>query len=101
MASKIPSEFHGKINAAMLNLGWLPNSGKNIITKPQTTLAALGSLKGLMEPNKNIVSVLSYRGHEGGAEEYEAVCGFAESRHHKKIGDPSNEKSPILFLFSV
>ena len=101
MISKIPQEFHGKINAAVFNLGWLPKSDKRVITNSASTLAALESLKGLLNPQRNLVSLLAYRGHDGGNEEFDAVREFAQSYNPRIFGDTSNEKSPILFTFAV
>ncbi len=101
MQKYIPLSAHKKIDIAMFNLGWLPLSDKTIITKKETTLKALESLKFLMKPFNNLVSVLSYRGHEGGAEEFEGVKEFVSQYNPQIFGDVSNAKSPILFIFSI
>jgi SAM-dependent methyltransferase len=65
------------INAAMFNLGYLPRGNRHIITRPDTTVLALRSiLEHLAE--KGRVTLLVYRGHEGGVPEYEGVRQFLE-----------------------
>jgi hypothetical protein len=65
------------IDGAMFNLGYLPRGNRQIITRPDTTVQALQSvLEHLAE--KGRVTLLVYRGHEGGVPEYEGVRRFLE-----------------------
>jgi Putative rRNA methylase len=65
------------INGAMFNLGYLPRGNRQIITRPDTTVQALSSvLEHLAEHGR--VTLLVYRGHEGGVPEYEGVRQFLE-----------------------
>jgi SAM-dependent methyltransferase len=65
------------IDAAMFNLGYLPRGNRQIITRPETTVQALRSvLEHLAEHGR--VTLLVYRGHEGGVPEYEGVRQFLE-----------------------
>jgi SAM-dependent methyltransferase len=65
------------IDAAMFNLGYLPRGNRQIITRPETTVQALRSvLEHLAEHGR--VTLLVYRGHEGGIPEYEGVRQFLE-----------------------
>ena len=60
------------IAGAMFNLGYLPRGNRQIITQPETTVMALRSvLEHLAERGR--VTVLVYRGHEGGVPEYQEV----------------------------
>lgn len=61
----IPEKFHGKITAAIFNLGYLPGSDKSIVTKPETTKEAVEQLLEIMAPGGVIVLVV-YHGHEEG-----------------------------------
>jgi SAM-dependent methyltransferase len=64
----IPPQHHGKIQAAMFNLGYLPGGDKTLITQTATTLAALEvSLRLLTQDG--VITVMAYPGHPGGAEE--------------------------------
>lgn len=101
MAEFIESKFHGKINIAVFNLGWLPRSDKSVITRPESTIAALESLRVLLDKSKNFVSVISYRGHEGGEEEFEAVKRYLAPFEPEVYTDSANPKSPVLFLYSL
>jgi hypothetical protein len=65
------------IHAAMFNLGYLPRGNRQIITRPETTVPALRSvLEHLAERGR--VTLLVYRGHEGGVPEYQGVRQFLE-----------------------
>ncbi|MBV9106958.1 MAG: class I SAM-dependent methyltransferase [Verrucomicrobia bacterium] len=65
------------IQGAMFNLGYLPRGNRQIITKPDTTVSALRSvLEHLAERGR--VTLLVYRGHEGGVPEYNELRRFLE-----------------------
>jgi len=66
------------LNAVVFNLGYLPGGNKEIITHPDTSLAALGQAAGLLIPG-GIITVCIYTGHSGGAEEGDAVEKWAAS----------------------
>lgn len=75
LAAYLPAE--ATIAAAMFNLGYLPRGNRQIITKPETTIMALRSvLEHLAE--RGHVTLLVYRGHEGGVPEYQEVRHFLE-----------------------
>lgn len=57
------------INAMIFNLGYLPGSDKSIITRGDTTLAALNSGMDLLLPGGLIVLTV-YTGHPGGLDEW-------------------------------
>ena len=65
-----------QVHAAMFNLGFLPNSEKEIATRPSTTLAALIGLLPAMLPGAAL-SIHCYSGHDGGKEESKAVLDWA------------------------
>ncbi|OLN21653.1 rRNA methyltransferase [Domibacillus antri] len=77
-AALIPALDHGRISAAIFNLGYLPKSDKTIVTKPETTIDAVKQLFNIMKPGGVIVLVI-YHGHEEGAIERDAVVSFAAS----------------------
>ncbi len=101
MLEFIPPEFFGKIGCVFFNLGWLPDSDKTRITKPETTLAALKCALRIIDKNRAFLSVASYRGHAGGAEEFDAVRGFFAENFGEKsesYGDVGNPIAPVLFI---
>lgn len=69
--SPAPAPLSG-VAAAMFNLGFLPGSDKRVITRPDTTLAALEALLPRLAPG-GVISLHLYTGHNGGAEEAAAV----------------------------
>ncbi|SJM92745.1 putative rRNA methylase YtqB [Crenothrix polyspora] len=77
MAEKIPRPLHGKINAIMFNLGYLPGGDKQIITQTASTVAALSVASQLLSVN-GIMTILAYPGHLGGDVETEAVKQWTE-----------------------
>lgn len=75
MPEYIAAEHHGKINAIMFNLGYLPQGDKTIITQPDSTLLALSSSLELLAP-KGITTILAYPGHPGGENETVQVANW-------------------------
>ncbi len=65
-----------EIKIAMFNLGYLPGSDKRIVTRGDTTLSALRPCSDALLP-RGAISIISYRGHRGGREEYHAVWNWA------------------------
>lgn len=75
---------HNEIGGAIFNLGYLPRSDKRIITKPDTTIAAIDAILNRLKKNKLVVIVV-YHGHEGGKEEKEAVLNYCMALDQKKF----------------
>ncbi|EOT48775.1 MULTISPECIES: tRNA (mnm(5)s(2)U34)-methyltransferase [Enterococcus] len=65
------------VKAALFNLGYLPKSDKQIITKAQTTLTALNELVSRLALGGRIV-IVAYYGHQDGKEELQAVTDFCQ-----------------------
>jgi predicted methyltransferase len=88
MSERLPCEARGRLAGVMFNLGYLPGAAKDIITRTETTLAALGQAVEWLGVG-GMLTVVVYPGHAGGAEEAEAVrafarglgAGFAASQH--------------------
>lgn len=72
MARHVPQAWHGRIQAIMFNLGYLPGTDKSVITQPESTLAALTSACALLARH-GLMTVMVYPGHAGGDEEARAV----------------------------
>lgn len=66
-----------RIIAIMFNLGFLPRSDKSIVTRSETTLAALQGVSHVLCPH-GIATIHCYSGHLGGQEECAAVLDFAK-----------------------
>ncbi|MFZ2171346.1 MAG: class I SAM-dependent methyltransferase [Methylococcaceae bacterium] len=77
MAEKIPTNYHGKINAIMFNLGYLPGSDKSIITRTESTLSAL-AIASRMLSSKGIITIMAYPGHHGGDQETSEVKNWCK-----------------------
>ena len=65
----------------MFNLGYLPGGDRNLVTRTDSTLAALEQAVNLTAPN-GILSVMCYPGHEGGDMEAAAVEQFLSRLPH-------------------
>ena len=93
----------GTVAAVMFNLGYLPGGDKTVITEPGSTRQALQAAVNLLRP-QGVVTVIAYRGHDGGRDEAATVAAVAEE--HRGLGydveviesDPSNEHSPVMTI---
>ena len=83
IAENIPNYRHGKITGAIFNLGYLPGSDKTIVTKPETTIAAIEQLLEIVAPEGIIVLVI-YHGHEGGEVERDSLLDFCRKIDQKE-----------------
>ena len=95
----------GTVSAVMFNLGYLPRSDKSVVTQANTSEKAINSAMEVLKPGGRM-TVLAYRGHEGGAEEYEAVQRLLESKSTtndlKRIdSDPPRSNTPVLFVLTI
>lgn len=61
------------VDVAMFNLGFLPGGNRTLITRPETTLAALRALLPRIRPG-GAYSVHCYAGHAGGTQETRDVA---------------------------
>lgn len=77
MSERIPMQLHGKINAIMFNLGYLPGGDKSIITLTDSTLTALTIATRILADN-GIITLLAYPGHQGGDMETGQVNKWCE-----------------------
>ena len=76
LAAHLPPDARHHLKAVMFNLGYLPGADKAIMTKPETTIAALRQACAHLLVGGRI-TVMLYSGHAGGAEESAAVRAFA------------------------
>lgn len=73
-----------KISAVIFNLGYLPGGNKEIITKSESTIAAVEKSIELLKKNGLIVLVV-YSGHLGGKEEKNELLNFASKLDYNKF----------------
>lgn len=76
MREQVPAEWHGRLNAIMFNLGYLPGSDKSIITLTETTLSAITTALDLLKPG-GLLTIAVYPGHDGGNDEQRAIGEWA------------------------
>jgi len=86
----LAEEIDSPVNAVVFNLGYLPGGDRTVITRPETTAAALEQALGRLTP-RGIVVLTVYSGHPGGdaerrlAEEWAAKLR-APSFHSWRMG---------------
>lgn len=102
--SQIYQYIQEEISAAMFNLGYLPLSDKSVITQTDTTLKAIQQCLDLLA-YKGIVTIVCYPGHEGGADEAQAVDDWAQSlptpAYTVLKAVPHNPRSPAPYLIGI
>lgn len=79
----LPENMNKEIGGAIFNLGYLPRSDKSIITKGQSTIAAVDTILTHLKKNGLVVLVVYY-GHEGGISEKEMVLKHVIHLDQKK-----------------
>lgn len=92
----------GTAQAIMFNLGFLPRSDREIVTKPETTIRALKAAAECLAPG-GILTVIAYRGHKEGIVEVDEVSRFFSSLESddlrvEKIEASMDQTSPLLFV---
>ena len=77
MLTLIPQQWHGKIQAIMFNLGYLPGADKTLITQAASTLQALAAATQLLA-EQGVLTVMAYPGHAGGDQESEQLAAWCQ-----------------------
>jgi mannose-6-phosphate isomerase len=80
----LPLEAHGRVAAAMFNLGYLPGSDHATITSAETTIRALNAALSVLRPG-GIVTAVVYPGHAGGDAEAAAVDAWAAALPQSEV----------------
>jgi len=95
-----PGIISGSPMAFIANLGYLPGGDRKIVTRTESTMAALGTAMDQLSSGGRI-AVVCYVVHEGGREEADAVKGLFGELDQKqfrvlKIMNPLADSSPFL-----
>ena len=104
MLDNIPLNVHGKIQALMFNLGYLPGADKNLMTQPTSTLQGLNASLTLLAM-RGVITVMAYPGHAGGDQESENVAAWcaelakqAEFQVETLLSSHAQAIAPRLFV---
>ncbi|MGF1657219.1 MAG: class I SAM-dependent methyltransferase [Verrucomicrobiales bacterium] len=100
LASHLPQAWKNRVRVVMMNLGYLPGGDHTKVTTTRTTMSFLGEIHAWLAA-RSLISILAYRGHEGGKEEHASVLAWAEQSPFKlqrQVGP--HPESPELFLLS-
>jgi hypothetical protein len=81
--SSLDKMLHHFPKAIMANLGYLPGGDKSLVTRSETTLAALQQAVALLAPGGRL-AVTVYPVHPGGAEEGAAVDELFSNLHRNQ-----------------
>lgn len=88
------------IDIVMFNLGYLPGSTSNLISKSDTTVRAIEKAYKLLNKG-GYISIISYRGHKGGMSEYHEIEKLIKKHNYyvvdRYISYTSNVE-PILIM---
>ncbi len=80
---ELKKHVNAPLKAVLFNLGYLPGGDHRIMTRPDTTAAALAQALELLVPG-GIVLVAIYSGHDGGVDEQETVNDWASGLDPKQ-----------------
>lgn len=87
--------------AIMMNLGYLPGGSHALVTRPESTLAAVQFAVELLSAG-GVMTILAYPRHEGGAEELQLVQQTLSELNSEQFEIEtmagSTAKSPVLFV---
>ena len=103
-------ESHGRmrdlvqepVRAVAFNLGYLPNSDRQLATRTVTTIRALDAAILLLQAG-GVITVIAYRGHPGGLDETDAVRNRlaqlpADAFEVQELPSSELPASPVLFV---
>jgi hypothetical protein len=79
LSGRLPTEARGRVSLVMFNLGYLPGGDHAITTTPASTLKAMDMAMAFLRVG-GMLSVVAYRGHAGGQEEFDAVAAWMTQR---------------------
>lgn len=93
MLTEVPESEHGHISLAMFNLGYLPHGDKSLTTQPDTSIRAMEAATELLKP-QGVISILAYRGHMGGMEEFETVQHWIQQQTELNLLEERDSEHP-------
>ena len=78
LGHELSQRGESEVKLVMFNLGYLPGSDKSVITHSDSTLQALEQSLASLASN-GAISIVAYRGHEGGDDEAQAVESWVQA----------------------
>lgn len=103
MRDALPTGLVSNVAAIMFNLGYLPGGDKQLVTKSDSTLAAIQAALLMMAPS-GIMTIIAYPGHAGGDSEarqlQDFLNGLAGQIQRYEPSPATNSMSPRLFIVS-
>jgi len=77
----VSNYVHSEVSAAIFNLGYLPGSNHDVVTRGASTIQAIESLLGLLKIG-GLIALVVYHGHEGGQQEKDEIISFVQQLPH-------------------
>ena len=97
LGATLPADWQGRVTAVTFNLGYLPGGDKRLITRATTTLPALWQALSALRPG-GLLSLLVYRGHDGAADEVDAVARWTRGLEPRYRVEVHESAGPLLYL---
>ena len=83
--ANVEKYVNAQIGCAVFNLGYLPHSDDlSIVTQSQSTIQAIHKMLGMLKKG-GIIAISVYDGHDGGAEERDALLDYVMSLHQADV----------------
>ncbi|AGT33183.1 rRNA methyltransferase [Geobacillus genomosp. 3] len=79
----LPRHVHGRVAAAVFNLGYLPGGNKQIVTKPESTIEAVRQLLSILKPG-GVIALVVYHGHPEGKIERDALLDYVRTLDQRR-----------------
>lgn len=93
-----------QLGGAIFNLGYLPKSDKQVITKGHSTIQAVHSILALLK-EKGLVVLVVYHGHKGGKSEKDIVLEYTnlldQKQYHVLQYGFINQKNNPPFIVAI
>lgn len=96
----IKNYVHDKLDVVMFNLGFLPGSDSKLHSTPSSTIKAIEASYDLLNDG-GYLSLMIYRGHEGGLKEYYEINKLIKDNNYhiiEKYLSYTSLVEPILYI---
>lgn len=97
MRLTLPADWPGRVAAVTFNLGYLPGGDKRLVTRSESTIAALDQALQLLRAD-GLLSLMVYRGHAGSSSEVAAVRAWLEGLPPTCVIETLESPGPLLYL---
>lgn len=104
LVTTLPVEVHGRVKAAVFNLGYLPGGNKEIVTQASSTISAIEQALDVLHAGGLIVIVI-YHGHPEGKIERDELLSFVKNLDQNRANVLQyqfiNQKNDPPFIIAI